>query len=100
MDLKQIKEMIEANNIDTLRLEYPDLHGICRQKLMPVKHLETVAEEGLGFAQAVYAINLFNDVALETGCGHVDPLMWMNVFSQTADVRRVAGNATCGELHS
>ena len=70
MDLKQIQEIIKAKNIDTLRLEYPDLYGICRQKAMPVKHLEAVAEEGIGFAQAIYAINLFNDVAPETGCGY------------------------------
>jgi glutamine synthetase len=37
---------------------------------MPVKHLETVAKEGIGFAQAIYAINLANDVAPETGCGY------------------------------
>ena len=70
MDLKQIQEIIKAENIDTLRMEYPDLYGICRHKAMPVKHLESVAEEGLGFAQAIYAINLFNDVALDTGCGY------------------------------
>ena len=38
--------------------------------MMPAKHLEAVAEEGLGFAQAIYAIHLGNDVAAGTGCGY------------------------------
>jgi glutamine synthetase len=70
MELNEIKEIIKAENITTLRIEYPDLYGICRCKTMPAKHLEAVAEEGLGFAQAIYAINLANDVAPETGCGY------------------------------
>ena len=70
MELKEIQEIIKAENIDTLRVEYPDLNGICRHKVMPVKHLEAVVEEGLAFAQAIYAIHLSNDVAPETGCGY------------------------------
>ena len=70
MDIKEIQEIIKAQNIDTLRIEYPDLYGVCRHKVMPVKHLEAVVEEGLAFAQAIYAIHLGNDVAPETGCGY------------------------------
>jgi glutamine synthetase len=66
MELKEIQEIIKAKNITTLRLEYPDLYGISRGKMMPAKHLEAVAEEGLGFAQAIYAIHLGNDVAAGT----------------------------------
>ena len=67
MELKEIQEIIKAKNITTLRLEYPDLYGISRGKMMPAKHLEAVAEEGLGFAQAIYGIHLGNDVAAGTG---------------------------------
>lgn len=70
MELKEIQERIKADNIDTLRIEYPDLYGVCRNKMAPVKHLEKIAEEGLNFAQAIYGINLANDVAPETGCGY------------------------------
>ena len=70
MDLKEIQERIKAENINALRIEYPDLYGICRNKLIPAKNLEQVAEEGLNFAQAIYAIHLSNDVAPETGCGY------------------------------
>ena len=69
MDVKEIQERIKAENIDTLRIEYPDLHGICRSKAVPAKRLEAVAEEGINFTQTIYAVNLANDVAPETGCG-------------------------------
>jgi len=70
MELNEIQEIIKAKNITTLRLEYPDLYGVSRGKMMPAKRLEAIAEEGLGFAQAIYAIHLANDVAAETGCGY------------------------------
>jgi len=70
MELKEIQEIIKAENITSLRVEFPDLYGIGRGKTMPAKNLASVAEEGLGFAQAVYAIHLGNDVAAGTGCGY------------------------------
>ncbi|UCD82716.1 MAG: glutamine synthetase [Desulfobacterales bacterium] len=70
MELKQIQEIVKANKIDTVRIEFPDLYGICRNKLVPIQRLEALVEEGLNFAQAIYAIDLNNDVAPETGCGY------------------------------
>ena len=80
MDLKEIQEIVKAKNIDSLRVEYPDLYGICRHKMMPIKHLEAVVEEGLAFAQAIYAIHLSNDVAPETGCGYEIEWKDMTIF--------------------
>ncbi len=70
MEIKEIQEIIKAQNIDTIRIEYPDLYGICRNKMVPARRLEELAEEGINFAQAIYAIDLTNDVAPETGCGY------------------------------
>lgn len=70
MDLREIQEKIKANNIDTLRIEYPDLYGICRNKMIPARRLVELVEEGVNFAQAIYAIHLANDVAPGTGCGY------------------------------
>ncbi len=70
MELKEIQEIIKTKNITSLRLEFPDLYGLSRSKMMPAKHLERVAEEGLGFAQAIYGIHLGNDVAENSGCGY------------------------------
>ncbi len=69
MDIKDIQERIKAENIDTLRIEFPDIHGICRGKMVPASRLEQVLKEGVNVAQAVYACNLANDVAPGTGCG-------------------------------
>ncbi len=77
MDLLEIREIIKAENIDTLRMEFPDLYGICRSKYAPAGMLEELTEEGINFAQAIYAIDLANDVAPETGCGY--EIEWMDM---------------------
>jgi glutamine synthetase len=70
MELNEIQEIIKAKNITSLRLEFPDLYGISRSKMMPAKQVEHVAKEGLGFAQAIYGIHLGNDVAEGSGVGY------------------------------
>ena len=44
MDVKEIQEKIKAANIDSLRIDFPDLHGICRSKLVPARRLEEMLE--------------------------------------------------------
>jgi glutamine synthetase len=77
MDLKEIQEIIKTENITSLRFEFPDLFGIGRGKTMPAKKLASVAEEGLGFAQAIYAIHLGNDAAVGSGC--CDEIEWKDM---------------------
>jgi len=102
MELKEIQEIIKARNITSLRLEYPDLYGVCRNKLMPAKNLKAVAEEGLGFCQAIYAIHLRNDIAPGSGC--CDEIEWkdmtiipdLNTFAVLPHIEgtaRLIGNA-------
>lgn len=102
MELRQIQEIIKAENITTLRIEYSDLYGICRGKMIPAKQVEAVAEEGLGFAQAIYAINLCNDVAAGTGCGYeiewkdmtiIPDLNTFSVLPYLDGTARLIGNA-------
>ena len=102
MELKQILEIISAQNIDSVRVEYPDLYGICRNKLVPARRFEKAVEEGLNFAQAIYAINLANDVAPETGCGYeiewkdmtiMPDLSTFAVLPHLEGTARVIGNA-------
>jgi glutamine synthetase len=69
MDIKEIQEKIRASNIDSLRIDFPDLHGICRSKLVPARRLEAVLEEGCNHVQATYAVDFANDVAMGTGMG-------------------------------
>ncbi len=73
MDLKEVQERIAADNIDTLRIEYPDIYGVCRCKAMPASKLAEVADEGINFAKAVYGIDLSNDIPPGTGvCDEID----------------------------
>jgi glutamine synthetase len=102
MDRKEILERMEEAEIDSFRVEFPDLYGICRSKLVPARRLEAVLDEGINFAQAIYAINLTNDVAPGTGCG--DEIEWKdmtvipdpNTFAILPHLRktaRIIGNA-------
>ena len=69
MELKEIQQKIKEADIDSLRIDFPDLHGICRSKLVPARRLEEVLEEGVKHVQATYALDLANDVAMGTGVG-------------------------------
>jgi len=77
MDVKEIQEKIKAANIDSLRIDFPDLHGICRSKLVPAGRLEEVLEEGCNHVTATYAVDFANDVAMGTGVG--DEIQWRDM---------------------
>jgi glutamine synthetase len=77
MDVKEIKEKIKAANVDSLRIDFPDLHGICRSKLVPAGRLEEVLEEGCNHVNATYAVDFANDVAMGTGVG--DEIQWRDM---------------------
>ena len=77
MDVKEIQEQIKAADIDSLRIDFTDLHGVCRSKLVPARRLEAMLEEGLHHAQATYALDLSNNVAMGTGVG--DEVEWRDM---------------------
>jgi glutamine synthetase len=77
MDVKEIQEKIKAANVDSLRIDFPDLHGICRSKLVPVRRLEEVLEEGCNHVTATYAVDFANDVAMGSGLG--DEIQWRDM---------------------
>jgi glutamine synthetase len=77
MDVKEIQEKIKAANIDSLRIDFPDLHGICRSKLVPARRLEEVLEEGCNHVTATYAVDFANDIAMGTGLG--DEIQWRDM---------------------
>jgi glutamine synthetase len=45
-----------------VRLQYADLHGIARGKLIPISAFPHVAEEGMGFVEAIMTIDLRHNV--------------------------------------
>ena len=77
MNVKEIQEKIKAANVDSLRIDFPDLHGICRSKLVPAGRLEEVIEEGCNHVTATYAVDFANDVAMGTGLG--DEIQWRDM---------------------
>jgi glutamine synthetase len=77
MDVKEIQEKFKAANIDSLRVDFPDLHGICRSKLVPAGRLEEIIEEGCNHVNATYAVDFANDVAMGTGLG--DEIQWRDM---------------------
>lgn len=52
LSIETIKEMINNNGIEMIRLEFTDVLGINRGKLMPVAMIEEICTGGIGFAAA------------------------------------------------
>ena len=77
MDVKAIQQKIKEANVDSLRIDFPDLHGICRSKLVPAGRLEAVLEEGVQHVQATYAVDFASDVAMGSGVG--DEIQWRDM---------------------
>ena len=48
--------------VRAVRLQYADLHGICRGKLIPISAFPNVAEEGMGFVEAIMTVDLRHNV--------------------------------------
>ena len=48
--------------VRAVRLQYADLHGICRGKLVPISAFPHVAEEGMGFVEAIMTVDLRHNV--------------------------------------
>jgi glutamine synthetase len=48
--------------IRAVRLQYADLHGICRGKDIPSSHFAHAAEEGISFVEAIMTVDLRHNV--------------------------------------
>jgi glutamine synthetase len=53
---------LEGAGIRVVRLQYPDLHGICRGKDIPVELFEHAAQEGVQFVEAIMTVDLRHNV--------------------------------------
>jgi glutamine synthetase len=51
-----------AAGIRVVRLQYPDLHGVCRGKDIPVGAFEHAVHEGVGFVEAIMTVDLRHNV--------------------------------------
>ena len=48
--------------VSAVRLQYADLHGIARGKLIPISVFPQAAEEGVGFVEAIMTVDLRHNV--------------------------------------
>src|ERR1700758_1599116 len=56
-----LAELAEVG-VRAVRLQYADLHGIARGKLIPIAEFPRVAEEGMGFVEAIMTVDLRHNV--------------------------------------
>lgn len=61
--LEDIKDMFLSRGIETIRLEFVDVLGVNRGKILPVEMLDEMFEDGIAFCAAIMAIGFDNEVA-------------------------------------
>jgi glutamine synthetase len=67
MDLAHIQDQLNSADVHTLRIEFADQHGVCRSKIVPVRRLEEVLEEGISCAQPTFSLDLAYGIPPGTG---------------------------------
>lgn len=67
MDVKEIRERMKEAGVDTLRIDFPDMYGVSRGKLVPAKRLEEVLEEGINCAKPTFSLDLNYNIPPGTG---------------------------------
>lgn len=58
-----VKKLIVNNEIEMIRVEYVDIFGVNRAKLIPSEMVDEAMKDGLAFASAIFWMGLDNSVA-------------------------------------
>src|SRR5438093_5179121 len=61
--LEQRLDELCKGGVNTVRINYGDMHGIARGKDLPVEHFADAVEDGLGFCSANLADGLSHSLA-------------------------------------
>lgn len=77
---EDVKKLIEDNGIEMIRLEYTDILGVNRGKLMPAEMIDEVFENGIGFAAVSLGMAFNNDI------------IQSEYFSETSDDMKVVAD--------
>ena len=48
--MNELKQRLQSAGVQTLLVQFTDLHGVAKGKLVPLAHLADVLEIGAGFA--------------------------------------------------
>ncbi len=95
---------LEEVGVRAVRLQFADLHGICRGKDIPISAFPKVAESGIGFAEAIMTTDLrhnmlggfesgFPDVLALPDLDTLVPLPWEpEVVACIVDLQDFSGN--------
>jgi glutamine synthetase len=67
MDLDEVLAKIAADEVEFVRFEQTDLHGIARSKTIPARHVGTFARDGLNFLLGQLGFDAQGGVAPGTG---------------------------------
>lgn len=98
-----LESTIGSRQVTTVRVVYPDLHGVARGKDVPLGEFPRIADQGLGFCSAIMATDLRHTPVLGGEAGFPDmvampdidtliPLPWEpEVACCLADLGPVAG---------
>src|SRR5215831_19309684 len=67
VDIQEALTYLTSEEIEYVRFEQPDLHGLSRGKTVPSRHFERFATEGLNFLGGLLGLDLQGGVASGTG---------------------------------
>ena len=67
MELSDISRAIAEQRIELVRFEQSDTHGISRSKIVPARHVERFARDGLNFLLGQLSFDAQSGVAMGTG---------------------------------
>ena len=67
MDIQEALAYIASEEIEYVRFEQPDLHGLTRGKTVPSRHFEHFARDGLNFLGGLLGLDLQGGVPSGTG---------------------------------
>lgn len=80
MEVKEIKQIIKAAQIDTIRIDFSDMYGVNRGKIVPAKRLEEILEEGINCAKPTFSLDLSYNIPPGTGTAYEVNYEDMNVI--------------------
>ena len=67
MEKKEILERMKEAGVDTLRIDFSDMYGVNRGKIVPASRLDAVLEEGINCAKPTFSLDLAYNIPPGTG---------------------------------
>ncbi|MFL5891096.1 MAG: hypothetical protein ACJ76M_18675, partial [Solirubrobacteraceae bacterium] len=58
----ELVEDLRASGVELVRISYPDLHGVCRSKDVPIAAAEHALEHGMAQTEAIMTVDLGHNV--------------------------------------